>query len=81
MLPLKHTLFHSGNITAVKTLVFGWELESRGKKGGFLRRRGISIVSKKLLKYVYVCVFFSEHFSHVFKTLIPTSDFFSPFSA
>lgn len=78
MLPLKHILFHSTKITAVKTLVFGWCLESRERKGGFSRRGGISIVSRKLLKYVYVCVSFLS-ISHTFSKLCFPPLIFPPF--
>lgn len=75
MLPLNTFSFILGTFLLLKHWLLdgNWRAEG-GREGGF-SRRGISIVSRKLLKYVHVCVF-SEHFSHICKPLIPTSDFF-----
>ena len=45
-----------------------------------MKRRDFHCFQETAKICVCICVF-SEHFSHIFKTLIPTSDFFSPFSA
>lgn len=50
----------------------------RGRKGCFSRKKSISTVSRKLLKYVHVCVCVLCIF-HVFKVQFPTSDFFLHF--